>query len=191
MSGGWPQWLRALLFVGGNLFAAATVIVVCVLPVRSAFSDRDDEIARQRDVLARLTAIHAQRDDVRRIVTSLSGLHEHLTTAKGEGAANAELQARLKVLIESSGARLRSVRSLPSQSLGPTTLMGSRFDLHGSANAIQRVLHAIDGAKPYLFVKGAFLKPMAPGSQTGKAQEPSLDVQLDVFGALRSPTTDR
>ena len=55
--------------------------------------------------------------------------------------------------------------------------------------AIQRAIHAVEAAKPHLFVTGAVLKPVL---STGKpAEEPIVEAQLDIFGATRIEASGR
>jgi hypothetical protein len=54
--------------------------------------------------------------------------------------------------------------------------------------SVQRAIHAIESSKPYLFVSSAAIKPAQGVSRPGVAEEPSLEVRLDVFGVLSAGT---
>jgi hypothetical protein len=46
------------------------------------------------------------------------------------------------------------------------------------------VVHTIESAKPYLFVANASLKS-GPAVRQGLVEEPVLQAQLDVYGAIQ------
>jgi hypothetical protein len=48
-----------------------------------------------------------------------------------------------------------------------------------------RAIHAIEADRPYLFIKGAVIKPAAPAGKPDPTQEPILEAQLDVVGVVR------
>lgn len=110
---------------------------------------------------------------------------EYLAGAN-EGVINADLQTRLKGMVEPVGARLRSVRTLPPQTSEQVRYVGSRIEIFGPLPAIHRAVVAIEASKPYLFVRGAVIKPAPPGGRQDVPQEPIIEPQLDVFGAVRN-----
>jgi general secretion pathway protein M len=179
-----PPWqtpaLRRLLFLLGNLTAGFAIMLTCVIPVRDFLADRDREIQQQRTTFARLQAVAA-----REAGTPALAKGEFLT-GKADGIINADLQTRLKGMVEVTGARLRSVRNLQPKADAQVRYIGSHVEVLGSMAAIHRAIHAIESAKPYLFVTSATIRLAPPMGQAGAPQEPLLEVQLDVFGAVRT-----
>jgi hypothetical protein len=94
-------------------------------------------------------------------------------------------------MVEAAGGKLRSIRTLQAQTDEQTKYIGSRIELFGPLQAIHRAIHAIESAKPYLFVRGAVIKPSPPMGQIGIPQEPVIEAQLDVFGARRVEAGER
>ena len=184
------RWLRSLLFVGGNLFGALALALLVVMPIHGGFADRDEQIATQRATLARLQAIAAQESAVQAAskTNSAAGAGDFLA-GKNEGVINADLQTRLKGTIEQAGARQRSVRVLPGQTVDQVRYLGSRIEIYGSLPAIQRAIHAVEATKPHLFVASAVLKPVL--SMGKPAEEPIVEAQLDIFGATRIEASGR
>ncbi len=184
------RWLRSLLFASANLAAASAVALLVVMPIYGGFADRDEQIAVQRVTLARLQAIAAQESAVQTASKTHSAADAGaFLPGKNEGVINADLQTRLKGTIEQAGARQRSVRVLPGQTVDQVRYIGSRIEIYGSLPAIQRAIHAVEAAKPHLFVTGAVLKPVL---STGKpAEEPIVEAQLDIFGATRIEASGR
>ena len=186
------RWLRGLLFALGNLAAAAVLALAVVLPIRDGFAEREDEIATRRIALARLQAIAAQESAVQSAAKAHSAVEAgDFLPGRNEGVVVADLQTRLKGSIEQAGARQRSVRVLPGVTVDEVRYVGSRIDINGPLAAIQRAIHAIEAAKPHLFVTGAVLKSVAPTASPGVLEEPVIEAQLDVFGAIRIEASSR
>jgi hypothetical protein len=89
-------------------------------------------------------------------------------------------------MVEGVGAKLRSVRNLPPRAETQMRYIGTHVEVLGSMAAIHRAIHAIESAKPYLFVTSTTIRLAPAVAQAGAPQEPLLEVQLDVFGAMRT-----
>src|SRR5262245_34401820 len=101
---------RRLLFLLGNLTAGFAIMLVCVIPVRDLFAERDREVQQQRVILSRLQAV-ATRDVSIPSGTNAAPLGEgEFLNGKTDGAIGADLQGRLKGMVEAAGAKLRSIR---------------------------------------------------------------------------------
>jgi general secretion pathway protein M len=100
------------------------------------------------------------------------------------GVINADLQTRLKGLAEGAGARLRSAQTLPTKSNEQIKYSGSRIDISGSLQSIQRAIYAIETATPYLFITGAVIKTASAPSRPGLVEEPVIQAQLDIVGPI-------
>lgn len=184
-------WLRRAAFVAGNAVVALAVISFLVLPVRAFFAERDARIASQRALLARLSAIAAQEGRVQAVARETDARVEHgeFLLGTNEGVIVADLQTRLKSMAEAAGARLRSVQSLPPKTKDEVRYVGARLDVYGPVAAIHRALHAVEAGRPYLFVGAAVVRAAPPVNMQGlpnaAAQEPAIDAQLDIFGAVQ------
>jgi hypothetical protein len=178
-------WARRLLFVGVNAAVALAMALIVVEPIRNALNSRDAEIVRRRGLLARFEAIAAQEATVAAAAKQARRDKGEFLTGSNEGVVNADLQTRLKTLIEPAGAKMRALRILPSQTVEQVRYIGSRVEIYGSLAAVHRAIAAIETAKPFLFVRGAVLKPASPLGNAGPPQEPVIDAQLDVLGGLQ------
>lgn len=181
--------LRGGLFLGGNLLVAVLFVNAVVWPARDFFAERDAQIADQGETLARWRAIAAQDSAVRTMATQVSMDEVEFLSGKSEGVIQAELQSRLKSMVEKAGARLRSIRSLQTQVDQTAKYLGSRVELFGPIQTVHRAMDAIETAKPYLFIKGAILRPSPTSGPTGSTQEPTIEAQLDIFGVMRPGAT--
>src|SRR5262249_17881441 len=154
-------------------------------------ADRDGEIRQQRMTLSRLQAVEA-RDVRAELAAKETGLGEgEFLVGKTDGIVSADLQTRLKGLVEAAGAKLRSVRSLQPKADAQMRYIGSHIEVFGSIAAIQRAIHAIESAKPYLFVTGGTIRLASPLGGSGAPQDPVIEAQLDIIGAMRMEARER
>jgi hypothetical protein len=162
------------------------VFSLVALPIFDLFADRDSKIAERRMILARLEAVAGQDANVRSMALRPDAQLQagEFLTGPSEGVINADLQTRLKGFAEAAGARLRSGQSMPVKASEQVRYTGSRIDMAGSLQSIQKAIHAIESAKPYLFVTGAVLKPALPTNRPGIVEEPTLQAQLDIIGPM-------
>lgn len=180
-------WVRRLTFVGGNLAAAVLVVCTVVLPVWSFFSDREDDIASKQAFLARLNAVAGQQASVQKLVQQSEAQGDRGEFLTGvPSIITADIQTKLKGMAAAAGAQTRSVQGLPLKVEGQLRYIGARIDIQGPLQSVQRTLHAIESAKPYLFITEAIIKPALPMGRPDAPGEPVIQAQLDVFGASRS-----
>jgi general secretion pathway protein M len=184
-------WVRRVLFVGVNGAAVFVVALLVIGPVREVLDGRDAQIAEQRSMLARFMAVASQEATVEAAAKQAPADNGEYLTGSNDGVVNADLQTRLKALVETAGAHLRTVSALPPQTVEQLRYIGSRMDLFGSLPSIHRTVAAIENARPFLFVRGAVIKPAPPTGPANASQEPVIDAQLDVFGALRNSVSGR
>jgi len=187
---------RGIFFVLANLAVCGVIVVGLILPLSAFFAERDAHIADQRQVLARLQAIAAQAQNVNSIALDTTAQLQggEYLAGPNENVISADLQNRLKAVAESSGARSRATQALPQKSIDKIKYAGSRIEIFGPLQSIQRTVYAIESAKPYLFITGASIKTASPTSRSslpGMPEEPTVQAQLDVFGAIEGQGRER
>lgn len=183
----WPQTalLRRLLFLLGNLAAGLALFFACVVPVRQLLADRDREILQLHMTLSRLREVTAREATVQsQAKRTVLGQGEFLA-GKTDGVIAAEMQARLKRMVQAAGARLRSIRNLQPKTDAQIKHVGSHIEFSGPIAAVHRALHAIESAKPYLFVTGGTIRLAPPMGGAGAPQAPLIEAQLDIVGVTR------
>lgn len=162
------------------LFALAWyILTILILPLTSTLVARSDEISDLRFQLSKLQSATSQAE------TTLPDRERRVREAASKGIflnyddmdlANANLQARLKALVNSNQGQLvaaRSVRSkpLPNEHMQPITV--SLSVIANTENA-QAILHQIEAVVPYLFIDE--LRIQAPTRQAS----PSEDLRLSI-----------
>jgi general secretion pathway protein M len=179
---------RRATFVAAHVAIMLVAYWLWVIPLWDVFADRDARIAEQRALLGRLEGVAARESAVQDLArnAAVEINRGELLTGANDGVVGADLQTRLKAITEAGGARLQSVQSLPATHNGAVKYVGARIELIGTLAAIQRAIHAVESAKPYLFVTAASLKSSSAIARPNVAEEPVVDTQLEVFGALRA-----
>jgi hypothetical protein len=192
MIGQWRNnvWVRRSVFVLANGAAIAAFWFLFAWPIQAFFAGRDTQISEQRALLARLNAIIAQRATVEGLASRSGSAGSRVEFLQGanDGVAAANLQTLLGGMVQTTGAHLRSIRTLPAKVNDDMKFIGAQVDLTGSIQAVYQTVRTIETAKPFLFIRTALLKPTQQGavSPSGNSAEPTIDVQLDVVGAMQS-----
>jgi len=181
------KFRRRAIFLLVNAALVVPVAVFVLLPTRGILSDRDDQIADRRAVLARLTAVASQEANVQAIASDTNAQirGDEFLSGPNENVISADLKTRLKTMTEAAGARSRAVQALPTRTIEQIKYSGSRIELFGTIQSVQRAVYAIESAKPYLFITGAVIKPLQVMNRPGVAEEPTIQAQLDIAGAIQ------
>jgi hypothetical protein len=177
---------RRALFVLGNLTACAVFAGAVAMPMYAMFADRDRQIDEQTRRLSRLTAVAAQAVSLESIAsdTKVQLQSGEFLSASNENVVSADLQTKLKAMTEACGARSRAIQALPIKTIDQIKYSGSRIEIFGSLQSILRAIHTMESSRPYLFVTGAVLRVL-PAARQGGSEEPVVQAQLDVFGAMQ------
>ena len=113
----------------------------------------------------------------------MSVAQSEFLAGSNEGVIGADLQTRLKAIVERSGARIRMIQSQTTKPGDPIRYIGARLTIFGNLQRIHGTIYAIETDKPFLFVTDAVIKPASPVARVGAAEEPVIEARLDVFGA--------
>lgn len=181
-------WLRRSLFALVNAAALGGLLCLLVWPIQAFFTDRDAQISQQRGVLARLNAIAAQRAAVSNLAAqSVSDGNAEFLQGGNDGVAAANLQTLVKGMVEPTGARLRSVRTIPAKLDEGMKFIGVQVEITGTIQAVYQSVSSVESAKPFLFIVGALLKPTQQVAMVrpGMSAVPTIDAQLDIVGAMQ------
>ncbi|MGJ5180693.1 type II secretion system protein GspM [Bradyrhizobium oligotrophicum] len=180
------QPARRSLFVLGNLVALGLIVWGLVMPIAAIFAERDARIGEQQRLLARLKAVAAQASQIEALASETETQFQsgEFLTGANDNVIAADLQTRLKAILGNAGAQSRAIQSLPGRTVDQIKYSGVRLDFTGPFPAMMRVVHAIESAKPYLFVSNASVKS-GPALRQGQVEEPVLQAQLDIYGAIQ------
>lgn len=124
---------------------------------------------------------------------------EHLAFADTDpGRAAAQLQARLKSLVDSSGGKLLSTQMLPIEPEGAFYRLSARLRVQVSDEAIGNVLYRLESDVPYLFIealtvttrRSALAAVVHKYPALANRALPPLDVELLVTTYMRRPISE-
>lgn len=141
--------LLLLLLVGGAL----------VLVVDQALVGRyryyRDSLEQQQERLAQLERIATTQEPVRQLIAKVQ--QDRNVTAQYlpqsvPALAAAELQQRLKALIEAAGGTLQSIQALPPVEEAGAVKVTIGAVMNGDVGGLQKVLYDLESQTPLLFV---------------------------------------
>ena len=184
-----PPWVsRAaavtlLAAVLGALYLYAAVLLI------ATYRNTDEEIARTRELLVRYEQIAARRHAYQAQLDELSrrqtGTGVYLSGAT-DALAAAELQDRVKAMVDAHGGKLRSVQILPVKADGAFTRVSVRVQLSANTAAFHRLLYGLEAGKPFVFVDNLDVRNRRAVRRSAlKDLDPTLMIRFDLQGYLR------
>jgi general secretion pathway protein M len=186
-----PSRALALAILAG--LAAAFYLLVAA-PMLDDYAESLDSIAQRSLELERYRRAAAE---LPRRQAELAALRERRGTVAGflaggnDAVVAAQLQNRIRGLVEQARGELKSTQVLPGEDEGAVRRIAVRGQLTGTLGAVQRVLYALESGSPLLFVDNLSIHAdLAEESYRGQGLDPTLDVTLDVYGYLPKPRPD-
>ena len=104
--------------------------------------------------------------------------------------AAAELQQRVKSVVEAVGGTLRSTQALPPTEEGGAVKVTVSAAMTGDTESLRKILYELESQTPLLFVDNLDVsarenRPRLPGGQLASYTRVQLSVQFEVSGYLR------
>lgn len=175
---------RKILFIGLNLLAVLFIYLIFIAPVHRMIADGAEAIAERRQTLARYEAVVAQEPRIEAYAQQVSNINAQgeLFDGDSDGVINANLQARLKLIAETTQVTVRSIQMLPDKNFEGVTLVGARIEVAGSYENVHALARALEGEPPLLLITTASIRGQsmlwgAPQAQQGD----EIEAQFDVF----------
>ena len=189
MSRPWPTWAGKAAALAILLVVLGLVKCLAVDPLIDAFVTNGEQVrkltalsARYRALIDQLPALRAERDGLSRQVTADSGFLRNAN----ETLAAAELQARLKGLVDQVHGELKSTQILPMQQIGGIRRVGVRGEMAMTLPAIQKVLYETEAGSPTLVLDGLSIRSKAADRQEERNPDVVLlEMSVDIYGFLR------
>jgi general secretion pathway protein M len=171
------------------LLVVVMVMVAVVMPIIDSFAiaklsneEYRSALARSRVLDLELKNITAQLGELRQAQSSQSGFLQ----GANESLATAQLQNRIKSLVEAGGGELRSTQVLPVRDEGKFRRIIVRGQMSTNTTGMQHIFYDIESASPYLILDNIDIRarPNA-GAQGNSPQDTMLDVRFDIYGYVR------
>ncbi len=186
-----PPALSRILAVLILLAAVGFVYVAAVQPLLDDYATTRQSIEDMRAAIVRYERVGAELAARR---ATLATLNQRQATSEGflqgtnDALIAAQIQNRLKTLIEGARGELKSTQILPAQDEGRYRRVTVRAQMALPLAAAQRVFYGLETASPLLFLDNIDMRARYSERQRDRNHEDAtIDVQVDVFGFLRNP----
>lgn len=187
-------WRCAAALLGTLLFVSlvAVGLVLPWLEQDRRYSAEIERLSDQIDRFGRMAAPLPQLLATEGKITDDPAIGSFYLSGKTANLAAAELQNRLKQMVEGAGGTLVSSQLLPTQDQEGSQVVSVSLRLNSTTEALFDILYKIESARPLLFVDTLSVREQKrrTARPTRKGQQPpetihDLSVRLDVYGYLR------
>jgi general secretion pathway protein M len=177
------------------LLAAAVAggYLLVLVPVLDAYRETADAIEQAETVLHRQRALAAQRP---LLIARIEEEKEQAEAIAGylqgpsDALAAAQLQDRLKAVVEAAGGELRSTRILPAEAVEAspgTRRTALQVQLVVTIEGLAEILYGLEAGQPYLLIDELSVRNQRERRRRGEAvPETTLDVNLRLSGFVRA-----
>jgi general secretion pathway protein M len=176
-----------LLLMGGALYLAVDQVLI------GRYRYYQDTLEQYRGRLAQLDRMAETREPVQKLIAKIQ--QDRNVTAQylpqsAPALAAAELQQRLKAVVEAAGGTLQSTQALPPVEEGGVVKVAVSLTMNGDTGSLQKVLYNLELQTPLLFVDNLELsaraiRPRLPSGRYATYTRMQLNVQFEVSGYLR------
>jgi len=182
---GLPPEKRRKAALGFLAAAVAFIAAIVATPLLLAHHHYDlalDDIGRRLERYERLAAARPELDRKLEAVRAMGSRKFFLRSTAGSLSA-AEVQERVRQLVEGSGGRLISVQVGQPRVDGLFRQVTVTVQLNANILALRRILLAAETAEPYVFVDSLTVRAQVPpGYKAQPGFEPEMFIQLDISG---------
>jgi hypothetical protein len=169
------------------LLAALAIVVTAAIAIPVWLLNRhyDTALTDSLDKLDRYRRIAATRPQVARELEAMRA-HDPRKFFLRSGApalSAAEVQEAVRGLVEANNAHLITVGAPVAKDDGHYRQVSINVQITASIFALRKILGALEGNTPYLFVDNLTIRSQVPSSfRPAPGQEPDLFLQFDVYG---------
>jgi general secretion pathway protein M len=173
--------------------AVLAVYQLIFAPLVIAYRDGERSIEQSKELLQRYEALAEQRS---LLADRLAEQQERAASAAGyltgpsDALAAAQLQDRVKSVVEAAGGELRSTQILPATPLeGDLGFRRTTLRVHFvvTIEGLETTLYDLETGQPYLIIGDVTIRQerVRRRRRNDPEREPMLDVSLELFGYLR------
>ncbi len=182
--------LAALLLL---LLASGALYLVVDQGLVGRYRYYQNSLEQHQGRLAQLDRMAATLDPVRQLIARIQqdrGVTAQYLPQSVPALAAAELQQRLKAMVEAVGGTLQSIQALPPIEEAGAVKVTISAVMNGDAGGLQKVLYDLESQTPLLFVDNLEVtaratRPRLPNGRYASYTRTQLNVQFEVSGYLR------
>jgi general secretion pathway protein M len=171
----------------------AGIYLLIIVPVLHAYSDNAAAIEQTEILLQRQRALAAQGP---LLLARIEEEQEHAEAIAGylqgpsDALAAAQLQDRLKAVIEAADGELRSTRILPAEAVEAspgTRRTALQVQMIVTMAGLAEILYSLEAGQPYVLIDELLVRNQRERRRRGETEtEPMLDVNLRLSGFVRA-----
>lgn len=185
---------RKLAAWGAVLALALLILGVLLGPLVARHRELDAGIARDRQVLERLTRLDASRDLIHEAAKRFND-EELASLVYSQGTPPAQIaldvQKRVTEILDKSGAEVKTVATynVPAEDFQGS---GIKITFTGPMESVAMALHEIESAPPLLVIEELDIKPLMQGRMRRAQEEaaPAQTVQVQVAVVAYTPLAE-
>lgn len=177
-----------------RLLALALLLLVIAVPYLAIVRPYIETLSEGRETLAEAVALRDRYLSVAAAGAAVDGWRQALSD-ESDGAAylqgasealvSADLQNRVKTVVQDNGGVLNSTQILDATSEDGFRRLAVRVRMSGGSEALYRVLHALETERPFLFVDNIDINARSMRAREGQPETIELMVSFDLFGYMR------
>lgn len=176
--------------VGLLALLLAILYAAIVRPLWQAHHEQREMIAEQQQQLDRYRRFAAARADLADRLEQLRNdrsSDEGYLEGENETLVAAQLQNRVRSVIQESGAKLASTQVLPGADEEGFRRIAVRVSMACTMADLQKILYELEAGRPYLFLDNVDVSGEQARRRIGEpASREELNVSFDVFGFIRT-----
>lgn len=182
---GWPAEKRRKAALGLLAAAVALGVVLVALPLWLAHRHYDDLLEDIDRRLVRYERLSAARPAPEKKLEAVRALDSRKYFLKS-GAASlsaAEIQDKVRQLVEGSGGRIISIQPAPPRDEGRFRQVTVTIQANANIMALRKILLQLETNEPYIFVDTLVVRAQVPpGFKPAPGTDPEMFVQFDITG---------
>lgn len=177
-----------------RLLAVALLVFVVVVPYLGILRPYLESLREGREEIAEIVAL---RDRYVALAAGVridgweEGLREEgdgqpaYLQGPSEALVSADLQNRVKMVVQENGGELNSTQVLEPTSEETFRRLSVRVRMSGGSEALYKVLYALETERPFLFIDNIDINARTMRVREGQGETIELMVSFDLFGYMR------
>ncbi len=188
---GWGQRLGALSLLLLLVAGAFYLLVGQVLVARYRFYE--GRLEQQQGRLEQLERMAASRESIQQLIARIQqdrNITAQYLPQSAPPLAAADLQQRVKAVVEAAGGTLRSTQALPPIEEENAVKVAVNATVSGDTESLQKILYDLESQTPLLFVdnlevSAREVRQRLPNGRLAGYSRVQLNIQFEVAGYLR------
>ncbi|MDS4040698.1 MAG: type II secretion system protein GspM [Candidatus Competibacter sp.] len=187
---GWSQRLAALMLLA--LVVGGTFHLLVDRGLLGSYRYYQTQMEQLQGRLEQLERMAASREPIEELIARIEqdrGVAAQYLPQSVPALAAADLQQRVKAVVEAAGGTLRSTQALPPVEEGSTVKVTVSAAMTGDTDSLRKVLYDLESQTPLLFVDNLEVaaretRPRLSGGRLASYTRVQLNAQFEVSGYL-------